>query len=159
MMVGWSKPATRRAHGALSRASSAQDSVAPGLTGACTAPLESQRATARAARRPLSAGDAVEAKYGGIRSVDGAWFRGTVAAVSHDGGRLTYAIDYHDGDTERIVLICDCWHPQLDVDADIVPMLTQYHNRILSETPVAYVALLYDFNVLGSNWFWIIEDI
>ena len=52
-------------------------------------------------------GDAVEAKYGGIKST-GAWFPGTVVAANHDGGvlegSLTYDIDYDDGDQERGVL-------------------------------------------------------
>ena len=31
---------------------------------------------------------------------------------------------WHDGDAERIVLICDLWHPQLDVASTVRPMLT-----------------------------------
>jgi hypothetical protein len=30
---------------------------------------------------------------------------------------------WHDGDSPRIVLICDAWHPQLDVEAVVEPML------------------------------------
>ena len=62
---------------------------------------------AKATRRLLSVGEAIEAKYGGIKST-GAWFPGTIVAVGHDGGvlegSLTYSIDYDDGDQERGVL-------------------------------------------------------
>ena len=65
------------------------------------------RRGAKAPRCLLAVGDAIEAKYGGIKST-GAWFPGTVVAVSHDGGvlegSLTYSIDYDDGDQERGVL-------------------------------------------------------
>ena len=30
---------------------------------------------------------------------------------------------WHDGTGDRIVLICDMWHPAVDVDRDIVPTL------------------------------------
>jgi len=67
------------------------------------------RRGAKALRRLLSVGDAIEAKYGGIKST-GAWFPGTIVAVSHDGGVLegsdflTYSINYDDGDQEHGVL-------------------------------------------------------
>ena len=32
---------------------------------------------------------------------------------------------FHDGNADRIVLICDCWHPQVDVDTMVVPLLSQ----------------------------------
>jgi len=30
---------------------------------------------------------------------------------------------WHDGDSERIVLICDMWHPQLSLERDVLPTL------------------------------------
>ena len=30
---------------------------------------------------------------------------------------------WHDGDDDRIVLICDCWHPMVDVATMVEPML------------------------------------
>lgn len=33
----------------------------------------------------------------------------------------------HDGDEDRIVLICDIWHPELDVDATILPQCSPAH--------------------------------
>ena len=32
---------------------------------------------------------------------------------------------WHDGTSDRVVLICDLWHPELDVDATVVPMLNE----------------------------------
>ena len=32
---------------------------------------------------------------------------------------------FHDGNADRIVLICDCWHPQVDVDTMVVPLLSE----------------------------------
>ena len=31
---------------------------------------------------------------------------------------------WHEGEGERIVLICDMWHPDIDVDSEILPTLT-----------------------------------
>ena len=31
---------------------------------------------------------------------------------------------WHEGSGERVVLICDCWHPSLNVEREIVPMLS-----------------------------------
>ena len=31
---------------------------------------------------------------------------------------------WHEGEEDRIVLICDCWHPQLDVTRHILPTLS-----------------------------------
>ena len=31
---------------------------------------------------------------------------------------------WHDGDDDRVVLICDMWHPEMDMARDIVPSLT-----------------------------------
>ena len=32
---------------------------------------------------------------------------------------------WHDGKGDRIVLICDMWHPELDLERDIIPTLTE----------------------------------
>ena len=31
---------------------------------------------------------------------------------------------WHEGDRDRVVLICDIWHPELDVDAMVLPLLS-----------------------------------
>ena len=38
---------------------------------------------------------------------------------------------WHDGAGDRIVLICDMWHPDLDVDRDIVPTLLPHEKEAL----------------------------
>ena len=38
---------------------------------------------------------------------------------------------FHDGDSDRVVLICDLWHPELDVDDDIIPTLTDTEKAAL----------------------------
>ena len=30
---------------------------------------------------------------------------------------------WHDGTADRVVLICDAWHPEVRLDADVAPML------------------------------------
>ena len=32
---------------------------------------------------------------------------------------------WHEGASDRVVLICDMWHPELDLARDLVPTLTQ----------------------------------
>ena len=38
---------------------------------------------------------------------------------------------WHDGDEDRIVLIADVWHPELDVDRDILPTLADEERETL----------------------------
>ena len=32
---------------------------------------------------------------------------------------------WHDGTEDRVVLICDLWHPDVDLQADILPLLSE----------------------------------
>jgi aspartate beta-hydroxylase len=38
---------------------------------------------------------------------------------------------WHDGDTDRIVLIADMWHPQLSLDATVLPLLSDEQRAAL----------------------------
>ena len=38
---------------------------------------------------------------------------------------------WHEGDADRDVLICDMWHPMLDVNADILPTLNETERAAL----------------------------
>ena len=38
---------------------------------------------------------------------------------------------WHDGDSDRVVLICDLWHPELDLDSTIVPFLSPEQREAL----------------------------
>ena len=40
--------------------------------------------------------------------------------------------EWHDGTSDRVVLICDLWHPELDVDATVVPMLNERQRDALN---------------------------
>ena len=39
---------------------------------------------------------------------------------------------WHDGDEDRVVLICDMWHPQLSMAEDIYPSLTPPEQECLA---------------------------
>ena len=39
---------------------------------------------------------------------------------------------WHEGSTDRIVLICDMWHPQLDFEREVLPTLTEEERRIVA---------------------------
>ena len=38
---------------------------------------------------------------------------------------------WHEGDSDRVVLICDLWHPDLDLPSTVLPLLAPHQREAL----------------------------